>query len=205
MKRLSVCAVVGFLLASVQAARVDVYPQSFDQGGWALDAQFMDVMGSPYLLADGLGVRVTDAKARVAFPEKGGAWVLSNSEQGKARVCIPWSVCQGYGVAVASGLIASRYPADTVQDGPNRKSKDRVFPSIAYSGDDWRGRSETAKSTLTVVPPSGEGVSEALAGTGALPFSFDKTGKWRLALEMAEGTMLTATINLPRGFLFTVQ
>ena len=204
MKRMSVCAVVGFLLASVQAARVDVYPQSFDQGGWALDAQFMDVMGSPYLLAHGLGVRVTDAKARVAFPEKGGAWVLSNSEQGKARVCIPWSVYQGYDVTIAFGSTAEGYAADTVQNGPDRRSYDRVFPPIAYSGDDWRGRSETAKSTLTVVPPSGEGVSEALAGTGALPFSFDKAGKWRLALEMADGTVLTATVNIVGGFTITV-
>ena len=91
---MSVCAVVGFLLASVQAARVDVYPQSFDQGGWALDAQFMDVMGSPYLLAHGLGVRVTDAKARVAFPEKGEyrVWVRTRNwtdgAPGRFRVVI---------------------------------------------------------------------------------------------------------------------
>ena len=58
-------------LTFASAARVDVYPQSFDAGGWSLDAQFMDVMGSPYLLAHGLGVRVTDAKAYVSFPEQG--------------------------------------------------------------------------------------------------------------------------------------
>ena len=60
---------------------VSVYPQSFDAGGWALDAQFMDVMGSPYLLAHGLGVRVTDAKARVAFPAKGEyrVWVRTRN------------------------------------------------------------------------------------------------------------------------------
>lgn len=55
------------MMLGASAARVDVYPQSFDAGGWVLDAQFMDVMGSPYLLAHGLGVRVTDAKARVAL------------------------------------------------------------------------------------------------------------------------------------------
>ena len=58
---LQVCAV----------ARVDVYPQCFEPGGWALDPQFMDVMGSPYLLAHGLGVRVMDAAARVDVPESG--------------------------------------------------------------------------------------------------------------------------------------
>ena len=58
---LQVCAV----------ARVDVYPQCFEPGGWSLDPQFMDVMGSPYLLAHGLGVRVMDAAARVDVPESG--------------------------------------------------------------------------------------------------------------------------------------
>ena len=61
--------------------RVDVHPQSFDAGGWSLDSQFMDVMGSPYLLAHGLGARVLDAKAEVSFPSKGEyrAWVRSRN------------------------------------------------------------------------------------------------------------------------------
>ena len=69
------------LSSTIQAARVDVYPQSFDAGGWVLDAQFMDVMGSPYLLAHGMGVRVTDAKARVEFPEDGEyrVWVRTRN------------------------------------------------------------------------------------------------------------------------------
>ena len=53
------------------AARVDVHPQCFEPGGWSLDPQFMDVMGSPYLLAHGLGVRVMDATACVDVPESG--------------------------------------------------------------------------------------------------------------------------------------
>jgi hypothetical protein len=31
-------------------------------GGWVVDPQFMDLMGSPYLLAHGLGVPVNDAR-----------------------------------------------------------------------------------------------------------------------------------------------
>ncbi len=74
------------LLASVSllaahGARVDVYPQSFDAGGWKLDCQFMDVMGSPYLLAHGLGVRVMDAVANVTFPSPGEyrVWVRARN------------------------------------------------------------------------------------------------------------------------------
>ena len=70
----SLCSVAG-------TGRVDVYPQSFEAGGWSLDAQFMDVMGSPYLIAHGLGVRVLDAKARVALPKAGEyrVWVRSKN------------------------------------------------------------------------------------------------------------------------------
>ena len=55
------------------AARVDVPAQMFDAGGWGLDVQFMDVMGSPYLIAHGKGIPVTDATASVDIPED-GAW-----------------------------------------------------------------------------------------------------------------------------------
>ena len=74
-------SVAALSLSSANAARVNVYPQSFDAGGWGLDAQFMDVMGSPYLIAHGLGVRVLDAKALVAFPEKGEyrVWVRTKN------------------------------------------------------------------------------------------------------------------------------
>ena len=54
-----------------QAARVDVPAQCFRAGGWSLDAQFMDVMGSPYLLAHGLGVPVEDATAEANVAETG--------------------------------------------------------------------------------------------------------------------------------------
>jgi hypothetical protein len=40
-------------------------------GGWVVDQQFMDQMGSPYLLAHGLGVPVEDATTRVALPVTG--------------------------------------------------------------------------------------------------------------------------------------
>ena len=72
MKRLALALATGAAL-SVGAARVEVPPQTFAAGGWKLDVQFMDVMGSPYLLAHGCGIRVTDAKAVAKVPQ-GGVW-----------------------------------------------------------------------------------------------------------------------------------
>ena len=42
-----------------------------DHGGWGLDSQFMDIMGSGFLIAHGIGKPVADAVAKVAFPENG--------------------------------------------------------------------------------------------------------------------------------------
>ncbi|MEC7583480.1 MAG: FAD-dependent oxidoreductase [Planctomycetota bacterium] len=44
-----------------------------DYGGWKLDTQFVEVMGSPYLLAHGLGRPVEDAVTHVDVP-RAGAW-----------------------------------------------------------------------------------------------------------------------------------
>src|SRR3954451_16664505 len=46
-------------------------------GGWVVDQQFMDLMGSPYLLAHGLGEPVPDAVGDVSFPIAGDyrVWV----------------------------------------------------------------------------------------------------------------------------------
>ena len=78
--RFAVVAAAMLLSAgTLSAARIDVHPQCFDAGGWKLDVQFMDVMGSPYLLAHGCGIRVTDAKAVADVTEIGKwrVWVRS--------------------------------------------------------------------------------------------------------------------------------
>jgi hypothetical protein len=51
--------------------------QFADLGGWVVDQQVMDQMGSPFLLAHGLGVPVKDATTTVEFPKTGAyrLWV----------------------------------------------------------------------------------------------------------------------------------
>ena len=52
-----------------------------DRGGWVNDTQFMDQMGSPYLLAHGLGKPVADAKTRFVVRESGeyNVWVRTKN------------------------------------------------------------------------------------------------------------------------------
>ncbi|MGA0060981.1 MAG: FAD-dependent oxidoreductase, partial [Planctomycetota bacterium] len=56
-----------------------------DTGGWAVDPQFMDQMGSPYLLAHGLGVPVADAVTTFEVREAGIYRVFVRTKDWVAR------------------------------------------------------------------------------------------------------------------------
>jgi hypothetical protein len=70
---------LALLLAAAAAAQnVLVEAESFrSPGGWVLDQQFMEQMGSSFLLAHGMGVPVPDAKTEVTLPAPGSyrVWV----------------------------------------------------------------------------------------------------------------------------------
>ncbi len=60
---------LGLGMSQMRAESVWVEAEQFaERGGWCLDQQFMDEMGSPYLLAHGMGVPVADAVTTVSFP-----------------------------------------------------------------------------------------------------------------------------------------
>jgi hypothetical protein len=50
-------------------------------GGWVVDQQFIDQMGSPFLLAHGLGKPVADATTQISFPTTGNyhVWVRTRN------------------------------------------------------------------------------------------------------------------------------
>ena len=59
-------------IVMAQSASLLVEAENFSKkGGWVVDQQFMDLMGSPYLMAHGMGVPVEDAEMSVAFPATG--------------------------------------------------------------------------------------------------------------------------------------
>ena len=71
------------------AETVLVEAESFGElGGWVVDQQFVDQMGSPYVLAHGLGVGVADASTRVEFPAAGTYRVWVRTRDWTA----PWGV-----------------------------------------------------------------------------------------------------------------
>jgi hypothetical protein len=59
---------------SIQAQKEALFLEAenfHNKGGWVVDQQFMDLMGSSYLLAHGMGIPVKDAETEVEFPATG--------------------------------------------------------------------------------------------------------------------------------------
>ena len=77
LKILAACWCLG-LAAQAAAPVVWLEAEAFaDTGGWVNDTQFVDLMGSPYLLAAGTGQPVADAVTKARIPESGSyrLWV----------------------------------------------------------------------------------------------------------------------------------
>ncbi|MDD4442015.1 MAG: FAD-dependent oxidoreductase [Kiritimatiellae bacterium] len=80
MKRFAGWAFAVACAGAVQAATLFVETETFsDKGGWVVDQQFMDQMGSPFLMAHGLGTPVADASTTVEVPESGTYRVLART------------------------------------------------------------------------------------------------------------------------------
>lgn len=68
--------------------------EGFDtKGGWVVDQQFMDQMGSPFLLAHGMGNPVKDASTDVIIPKKGVWHVYARTW----NWCAPWNTKEAPG------------------------------------------------------------------------------------------------------------
>ena len=60
--------------------------ESFDnKGGWVIDQQFMDVMGSPFLMAHGLGSPVDNASTKVSISTPGKYYVFVRTRNWNAE------------------------------------------------------------------------------------------------------------------------
>ncbi len=80
---LAVCCIP---LSVSHAETILVEAESFDRhGGWSLDTQFISSMGSPYLLAHGLGKPVADAETEVMISQAGTYNVFVRTKDWVAR------------------------------------------------------------------------------------------------------------------------
>ena len=59
-----------YCMSGTMAADILIEAESFkDKGGWQVDQQFMDLMGSPYLIAHGMGIPVKEASTTINLSE----------------------------------------------------------------------------------------------------------------------------------------
>ncbi|MDR2675020.1 MAG: FAD-dependent oxidoreductase, partial [Opitutaceae bacterium] len=74
------------LQAADDGSSVFVEAEGFaDKGGWVVDQQYMDQMGSPVVLAHGAGVPVADATTEVVFPKTGAYRVFVRTRNWVAK------------------------------------------------------------------------------------------------------------------------
>jgi len=89
---LSLCMLSFVLTADAQTVLVEA-ERFQDKGGWVVDQQFMDQMGSPFLLAHGAGRPVDDATTRVELPSAGHYYVHVRTWDW----CAPWQTAESPG------------------------------------------------------------------------------------------------------------
>ena len=81
-------------MTMINSANLFIEAESFaKKGGWVVDQQFMDLMGSSYLMAHGMGEPVEDAQTEVTFPEKGTYYVYVRTYNWTS----PWKDGEGAG------------------------------------------------------------------------------------------------------------
>jgi len=139
MKIFSILLSSALALSSLSAQQVWVEAESFaNPGGWMLDTQFIDIMGSPYLLAHGMGTPVKNAETEVTVSAPGSykVWVRTKNWVG------PWDAPGAPG---------------KFQVSVNGKVLDKV---LGTEGKDWlweeAGTAELASSTkLSLVDLTG--------------------------------------------------
>lgn len=85
---------LSMLTSLCSAATLFVEAESFDhKGGWVIDQQFMDQMGSPYLMAHGMGDPVHTASTTVTFPQTGTYYIYVRTYNWTS----PWKKGEGAG------------------------------------------------------------------------------------------------------------
>lgn len=111
-KQLFLIIILFLAYGRVSAADYLLEAESFsNKGGWVVDQQFMDLMGSPYLMAHGLGNPVDDASTRITLPSSGTYYIYVRTYNWTS----PWNDGEGPGKfqVVVNGKNLSATVGDT--------------------------------------------------------------------------------------------
>ena len=195
--------------ASTLSDLVLVEAESFDDsGGWVVDQQFMDQMGSPFLLAHGLGVPVQDAVTTVTLPRTGlyRVWARTRDWTAKpevggqriedrmpsAALHLPSSPDQAPGKfqLVLDGVPSARNlgtenGAWHWQDGGTVEVKNRSFKLALHDLTGFEGRCDAillARNPDFIPPDRGESLAKWRREVLGLPQTSQEAGRFDLVV-----------------------
>ena len=177
------------IVSTAAASTVLVEAESFTNlGGWVVDQQFMDKMGSPYLLAHGLGQPVKDAAITVEFKKTGkySVWVRTRDW------VAPWKVP---GAPGRFQLLVDGKPLKTIfgtkrakwhwQDGGAVKITNRQVKIALHDLTGFEGRCDAIVFTTDTnfrPPNEGEGLNGFRRKLLGLPDTPEAAGKYDLVV-----------------------
>ncbi len=136
-----------------------------EKGGWVVDQQFMDQMGSPYLLAHGMGMPVADAETEIVIPADGKyhVWVRTynwTSPWSKKRGAGEFKVRIGRKTLSSAGYAGSGWEWQHVGKTALRKGT-ATLALKDMTGFDGRCDAVYITDTEGDVPPAGAGALES--------------------------------------------
>lgn len=71
-KNILITIILFWGISFIKAQSILIEAESFtDKGGWVIDQQFVEQMGSPYMLAHGMGIPVKDAATKISIQKTG--------------------------------------------------------------------------------------------------------------------------------------
>ncbi|OHB63879.1 MAG: pyridine nucleotide-disulfide oxidoreductase [Planctomycetes bacterium RBG_13_60_9] len=160
------CVAVLACCVTTAPGQVFVEAEGFDDpGGWVVDQQFMDQMGSPFLLAHGLGVPVRDAVTTVTLPQAGRYRVWVRTRDWAAT----WKASESPGrfqVLVEGTALAATFGVEGAdwhwQDGGTVQIKNRQVKLALRDLTGFEGRCDAIvfASDPQYRPPEGKALAE---------------------------------------------
>ena len=159
-----------------------------DHGGWVVDQQSMDQMGSPYLLAHGLGSVVKDAVTNVEFPAVGTYRLLVRTRNWTA----PWTKTEAPGrfqVLIDGRPASATFGIEGAnwhwQDGGTVRIEQRKVALALHDLTGFEGRCDAILFVLdsALVPPNaGAELADFRRRASGLPENPDEAGDFDLVV-----------------------
>ncbi len=188
------------------AEPIFIEAESFaDHGGWSLDTQFVVGMGSPYLLAHGIGKPVTDATTKISAAKPGQYYVWVRTKDWVA----PWNAP---GKPGRFQLVVNGKPLSTLfgtegaewhwqSGGPVQLDGDTTLALHDLTGFDGRCDAIIFSADANYRPPEGTDLEAARHKWLNLPSGPDDAGEFDLVVVGGGYSGMGAAISAARQSL----